>query len=109
MVKRDLTGRTIAILLLAFLFAIYTYRDQRRWNRLGREAFLADQSHRFDRSMATPQSLGFILFGDATVFLGIFGTYELAVWGISTISRLLSRGDSNEKRSSGPPRQIMLP
>lgn len=54
MKTREFVSRVVAVLLFGFLTGLYIHYDFGRWNRLGREAFLAYESNRFDQSMAFP-------------------------------------------------------
>ncbi|MGD0955697.1 MAG: hypothetical protein ABR953_02565 [Candidatus Acidiferrales bacterium] len=58
MKKPNLVGRIIAVLLFGLAIGFYFHHDHVTWNQLGREAFLAYQSQRFDRAMAVPDPLG---------------------------------------------------
>jgi hypothetical protein len=93
MKRREFVSRVVAVLLFAFPMSLYIHYDFDRWNRLGREAFLAYESHRFDQSMAFPRSLGFTMTGTLIIVVGFFGVYELVVSAISAVARLLTRED----------------
>jgi len=74
----------IAVLFLGVLRGVYTHYDQMKWLGRGKEAFLADQAHRFDRIAtyhSAPATLvaGIILVGVAV------GLYELVAAGITRI------------------------
>ena len=80
--NRRQTSRTLATILLGILFAWFIHRDEMKWNRLGREAFLADQSRSFDRANAQPPP--FEVMGLVGVLFAaiVFGGYELLAMGI---------------------------
>jgi hypothetical protein len=82
--KQSKTGRVLAVLFLGGLFGIYRHFQQLRWLSRGRDAFLVNQSHTFDKitqyhSMPTMMIAGVIL---ATV---AFGLYELIAAGITRV------------------------
>ncbi|MGA7833059.1 MAG: hypothetical protein WCA21_19050 [Terracidiphilus sp.] len=52
------------LLLVAYgvLCGLFIHGDHLKWHRLGREAFLSFQAHRFDRYMASPGTgIGYLI------------------------------------------------
>jgi hypothetical protein len=82
--KRTGTGRVLAILFLGVLRGVYTHFDQMRWLGRGRDAFLADQGHKFDR-IAAYHSAPAMLVAGIILAVVTFGLYELIAAGISSI------------------------
>jgi hypothetical protein len=67
------------------LFGLQIHHSNIRWNRLGREAFIAYQNQEFDRSIASPVP-GFVMVLVAIFFTLLFvGAYELLSVGLSKI------------------------
>jgi hypothetical protein len=59
------------------LFGEYVAKDHERWFRLGRDAFLAYQTHRFETQMAHPR-VGFaFVIGMAIFSVGVAAVYEI--------------------------------
>jgi hypothetical protein len=83
--KLHKTARVLAVVFAGVLFGLYKHAQQVRWAGLGRQAFLADQSHQFDVGMAPPHgTFAMILAG--IVLAGItFGIYELLAAGIALV------------------------
>ena len=75
--KRELTGRFIAAVLIGILSGYYLNFDYVRWSQRGREAFLAYESHRFDRFMLSPRPAIVTVFVVSFVAVVFFGLYEL--------------------------------
>jgi uncharacterized membrane protein SpoIIM required for sporulation len=82
--SRHFISRIIAALVCGFLFGWYVNYDYLRWNRLGREAFLAYQVQRFDAHMATPDPMALTLVSIGVAVVGFLALYELLVLGFST-------------------------
>lgn len=51
-------------------------RDYEKWHALGRDAYLAYESHRFDRYMAHPGPGAIHILTLTLVLLGVFAVYE---------------------------------
>ncbi len=63
--KRTETGKVLATLFLGVMFGIYRYVDQLMWLQRGRDAFMAVQSRRFERTMEYHSALGTMIAGNA--------------------------------------------
>ncbi len=62
---------------LGGLFGEYVAKDHERWFKLGRDAFLAYENHRFETQMAHP-TIGFaFVVGMAIFSVGVAVIYEL--------------------------------
>ena len=96
-------ARVIAILLLGMLFASYTNHDQQKWRRLGRDAFVAHKSERFDRFVARPQPFVVIAFAALFVAGLLFGFYELIAYVLSAVLK------SSAPAQAGPPGGMNVP
>lgn len=82
--KQSKTGRVLATLFLGVMFGIYRHFDQMRWLGRGRDAFVTEQNHYFDKitqyhSGASMMVAGIILAGVAV------GLYELIAAGITKV------------------------
>jgi hypothetical protein len=64
------------------MFGIYRHYQQLRELALGREAFLAEQSHYFDR-ITRLHSLGFMLIAGVILAIVAVGLYELIAGGFT--------------------------
>jgi hypothetical protein len=82
--KRTGTGRVLAVLFLGTLRGVYTHFDQMRWLGRGRDAFLTDQGHKFDR-IAGYHSAPAMLVAGVILAAVTFGLYELIAAGITNI------------------------
>jgi hypothetical protein len=59
------------------LLGQYVQADHEKWHKLGRDAFLSFQGHRFDLNMANPGSgLNYLIGGSLTV-VGLCAVYEV--------------------------------
>lgn len=82
--KRTKAARVLAVLFLGVLRGVYTHFDQMRWLGRGRDAFLADQGHKFDRIAAYHSSAAMLVAGVILVAVAV-GVYELIVAGIASV------------------------
>ena len=82
--KASATGRVFATFFLGLMFGLYIHFDQTRWLARGREAFLAAQSHRFDRIEQYHSALNMLIAG--VILAGIaVGLYEMLAAGFTKI------------------------
>ena len=82
--KQYKTGRMLAVLFLGMIFGIYRHFDQMRWLGRGREAYLLEQSHRFDRMVQYHTAPSMLIAG--LIIAGVvFGLYELIAAGITRV------------------------
>jgi hypothetical protein len=82
--KRSGTSRVLAVLFLGVLRGVYTHFDQMRWQGRGRDVFLAEQGHKFDRISSYHSSPAMIVAGIIMVAVAV-GLYELIAAGITSI------------------------
>jgi tetrahydromethanopterin S-methyltransferase subunit E len=80
------TNRLVAAVTLGVLVGAYIRHDYMKWNRLGREAFIAHQAQRFDMYMATPRPALPTIIGAVLIVIGLVVVYEAIVAVISKIS-----------------------
>jgi hypothetical protein len=80
------TRKIIAVLIMGLGLGAWIHLDDLYWIRQGREAFLARQTHHFDRIMVMPHlSIGVMIV--AIIITALFvGLYELLVAVISKVS-----------------------
>jgi hypothetical protein len=72
------------------LFGEVIQLDYEKWHRLGREAFLGYQGHRFDLYMAGPAHGAARFLVLAMFALGLAALYEGIAWvGVKLVSRVL--------------------
>jgi hypothetical protein len=83
--KTSGTGRVLATLFLGGMFGIYRHYQQMRQLGQGRAAFLADESHYFDR-ITQVHSLFFMLIAGVIVAVIAVGLYELIAAGFSMMA-----------------------
>ena len=86
--------RLLATVIFAVVIGSYMHHDYMKWNRLGRDAFLAYQDHRFDTSMAHPHSAMIPIASSVIVLVAAWVFYELLVLAISKAADLLVTGRS---------------
>jgi len=82
--KSSGTGRVLAVLFLGVLWGVYLHFRQMRWLGLGREAFLADQGHRFDKFASYHSAPAMLAAGIILVAVAA-GLYELIAAGITKV------------------------
>jgi hypothetical protein len=89
--KSKLIIKFLLLLASGALFGQFVQSDHDKWHRLGREAFLSNQAHRFDLYMANP-GIGTKYFVVSVVFALGFGVlYEgIAYVGAKLIDLFLS-------------------
>ena len=80
--KSSGTGRVLATLFLGVMFGIYRHYLQMRQLGQGRAAFLADESHYFDRITQT-HSLGVMLIAGVILAAIAVGLYEVIAAGFT--------------------------
>jgi hypothetical protein len=80
--KSKLIIKFLLLLTSGALFGQFVQSDHEKWHRLGREAFLSYQAHRFDLYMANPSTgtkyfvvgivfaLGFGVLYEGTAYVG---------------------------------------
>jgi hypothetical protein len=78
--------RMVAASLVGVLSAVFVAHDYEKWRALGREAFLAEQAHRFDARIASQSSSHLVILVLEAVL--IIGLYEGVV---VLITKLTSR------------------
>ena len=80
--KQYKTGRVLAVVFLGLMFGLYRHFDQMKWLGRGRDAFLTEQSHRFDKFVQYHSTATMLV---ACVILAaiVFGLYELIAAGIT--------------------------
>jgi hypothetical protein len=90
--KSKLVIKFLTAVTFGALFGQYIQTDHEKWHRLGREAFLSYQAHRFDHYMANPSAGTNYLVVCVILALGLGVLYEgVAFIGAKLIS-LFSRG-----------------
>ena len=77
--NRQISSRVLAAILLGAMLGWLVHSDSVKWKQLGREAFLADQSEKFDSTDADPTPLSVMLVVSSVLTLVLFGGYELLV------------------------------
>ncbi len=82
--KRTGTGKVLATLFLGVMFGIYRYVDQLMWLQRGRDAFMAVQSRRFERTMEYHSALGTMIAGMLLAAVAV-GLYEFIAAGFTRI------------------------
>jgi hypothetical protein len=80
--KSSGTGRVLATVFLGALFGIYRHYQQMRQLGQGRAAFLADESHYFDRITQT-HGLFFMLIAGVILAVIAVGLYEVIAAGFT--------------------------
>jgi len=88
-VKRYVTSKISAALIIGIIFWRYLRYSYLLWIHRGREAYLAHQGQRFDRFMATPHTLGLLFSAILFTVIGA-GIYELLALGISTTLKVFA-------------------
>ena len=74
--KQSKTGKVLSAISLGVAFGLYRHYVQMRALGLGREGFLAEQSHYFDR-IAQLHSTGLTMFAGVILAAIAVGLYEL--------------------------------
>ena len=82
--KQSKTGRVLAAIFLGALFGLYRHYQQMRVLSLGRDGFLAEQAHYFDR-IAKLHSTAFTLIAGIILGAIAFGLYELIALTITKL------------------------
>ena len=77
---RNLFARGLAVLIMGLLFGAYVNHENKKWRRLGRDAFIAHELERFDRFIAPPDAFGVAVFGVIILTPFTFGVYELVAF-----------------------------
>ena len=80
--KSSGTGRVLATLFIGLMFGIYRHYQQMRQLGQGRAAFLADESHYFDRITQT-HGLFFMLIAGVILAVIAVGLYEVIAAGFT--------------------------
>jgi len=78
--------RVLAAALIGLLFGAYKHFIQMKWLAAGRNAYLADQSHYFDRITQT-HSTGLTLIAGLILAAVAVGLYEGIAFGFSKVIR----------------------
>jgi len=95
--KAKVLSRTLVVLILGMALALGRHQLTERYRAEGREAFVAEQSQRWDQFYSHPHHLaiGIVVGISATVF--VFGVYELLVAAASRLLKGLSSDDNRSK------------
>ena len=78
-------GRTISAAVLVLVLGVFFHVRGLQYGRMGREAFLAYQTKRYDRHYAFPEPWSSSIFPSVVLFGGFLATYELLSLGIIKI------------------------
>jgi hypothetical protein len=82
--KRSTTGRVYSTLFLGVMFGIFRHYQQMRQLGLGRDGFLAEQNHYFDK-ITQLHSIGFMLIAGVILAAIGVGLYELIAAGFTKV------------------------
>ena len=82
--KRNGTGRVLSAIFLGIMFGLYRHVDQANYLQLGRDAYLAVQSRRFEK-MTEYHSAFTMLIAGVLIAAAVFGLYELIAAGIARV------------------------
>jgi hypothetical protein len=82
--KRTGTGRVLSVLFLGLMYGGYRHFDQMRWLARGRDAFLAEQGHRFDKIIEY-HTVPTMLIAGVILAAITFGLYEVIAAGITRV------------------------
>jgi hypothetical protein len=82
--KRSGTGSVLAVSFLGVLTGVYLHFRELRYLARGREVFLAEQAHRFDRIANFHSASAMLVAGIIMVAVAV-GLYELIAAGITSI------------------------
>ena len=93
--NRQTIGKITSALLLGILLGCYVHWDYTRWNRRGRDAFLAHEANRFEISMADPKPFAVTMFVSGLVAFGFLGVYELIALGVSSAVKSVKPDNGN--------------
>jgi hypothetical protein len=74
--KSNLILKFLLLTACGALFGQLMHSDYEKWHRLGRDAFISYQSHRFDLYMSVPRTASFHIFGSILLTLGLGALYE---------------------------------
>jgi hypothetical protein len=80
--KQYKTGRVLATLFLGMIFGIYRHFDQMKWLGRGRDAYLVEHSHRFDKILQYHSAATMLIAGIILVAVAV-GLYELIAAAIT--------------------------
>ena len=82
------------LLLLSFgaLFGVSVHADYEKWHSVGRDAFLAYETRRFDRYMLNPGTGALSIFTFAILALGLGAFYEGIALLITKLVSIIRRG-----------------
>jgi len=101
--SHNLIARAIAVVLLGILFGYYIHYDEGKTRKMGREQYVARETHKYDESKSDPTPLPAMIFGGVIV-LGLFVTvYEVVVIIISGALKSKAVG------TGGPTRDANIP
>ncbi len=78
--------RVFAAASVGVLSAVFVAHDREKWRALGREAFLAEQAHRFDVRIASQSSRSAIMAAVGGVL--VIAVYEGVVAAITKLASL---------------------
>ena len=84
-----LASRLLTILLIGILFGVLINRDNEKWRRLGREAYIDHQLAEFNSNKAEPPSPAIMIIASVILSAFLFGLYELLVFLLSAAVRKL--------------------
>jgi hypothetical protein len=95
-VNRHVTSKIAAAALLGIFGGFLIHHDEVKWGARGRDAFIAYEMHRFERTMAVPLPLPAAVCGATVLVAGVLGIYEVIALGISAL--LGAKNQSGENR-----------
>jgi len=85
----------VAAILLGGLFGWYVHYDSALWNLRGRDAFIAEQVHRFNTYISPPRPAVFTVIFSILLTCGACVVYELLAAGLAAI---VNRHPSNPRQ-----------
>jgi len=93
--KQNFMSRVVAAILLGGLFGWYVHYDSALWNLRGRDAFIAEQVHRFNTYISPPRPAVFTVIFSILLTCGACVVYELLAAGLAAI---VNRHPSNPRQ-----------
>jgi uncharacterized membrane protein YkgB len=95
--KSRIVGRIIAAIILAVLIGLYDHHMHVAGSQMGRDAFIAKETARFDRHFATPDPVVVDVMSSIILFGIFFCVYELIAF---VASKILQKPMADSERLS---------
>lgn len=90
----QIIGRLLALVCFCIFLTVILHKDHAKKADMGRDAFIASETARFDRDYSRSRPIAVEFIGCTIVMVLWFGSYELIAFGVSKAVGKMNRDES---------------